>query len=82
MQHAASLVGSTSQDMHRRTKVRLRPLPKLVPTALGARGSATADSNRAKRPALSEPSTSEQELIPCDRVVGMVMEERDSTSLG
>ena len=56
--------------MNHRTKVRLRPLPKLVPPPLEHAG-ATADSDRAKRPALVEPFPSGQELNPGDRVAGL-----------
>ena len=56
--------------MNRRTKVRLSPLPKLVAPPLEHAG-ATADSDRARRPALVEPSATGQELNPGDRVAGL-----------
>jgi hypothetical protein len=50
-----------------------KPIPKL-PKALQPPLSypgATADSDRAKKPSLSEPSASDQELSPGDRVEGL-----------
>ena len=56
--------------MNDRTKFRLRPLPKAVEPPLEYLG-ATADSDRAKRPALAQPSATEQELNPGDRVADL-----------
>jgi hypothetical protein len=56
--------------MEHRTNGRLRPLPKAVEPPLDHPG-ATADSDRAKRPALAEPSATEQALNPGDRVAGL-----------
>jgi hypothetical protein len=49
------------------------PVPKLrkAPQPPLSHARATADSDRAKRPPLSEPSASGEELTPGDRVKGL-----------
>ena len=56
--------------MTRRTKNPLLKLHKAPQPPLAYRG-ATPDSDRAKRPPLSEPSATGQELTPGDRVEGL-----------
>ena len=50
-----------------------KPIPKLhkAPQAPLSYPGATADSDRAKKPALAEPSATDQELNPGDRVEGL-----------
>jgi hypothetical protein len=50
-----------------------KPIPKLrkAPQPPLSYPGATADSDRAKKPSLSEPSASDQELNPGDRVEGL-----------
>jgi hypothetical protein len=50
-----------------------RPIPKLrkAPQPPLSYPGATADSDRAKKPPLSEPSARDQELNPGDRVEGL-----------
>jgi hypothetical protein len=45
-------------------------LPKAPQPPLSHPG-ATPDSDRARRPSLADPSTSDQELLPGDRVEGL-----------
>ena len=49
------------------------PIPKLskAPQPPLSRRGATPDSDRARRPPLSEPSATDQELAPGDRVEGL-----------
>jgi hypothetical protein len=58
------------QDMSHSTN---KPIPKLrkAPQPPLSRGGAIPDSDRAKRPPLSEPSAADQELSPGDRVEGL-----------
>jgi hypothetical protein len=57
------------------THVKNKPIPKLprAPQPPLSYPGATADSDRAKKPSLSEPSASatDQELNPGDRVMGL-----------
>jgi hypothetical protein len=50
-----------------------KPMPKLhkAPQPPLSRPGATPDSDRAKRPSLAEPSATDQELNPGDRVEGL-----------
>jgi hypothetical protein len=50
-----------------------KPMPKLrkAPQAPLSHAGATPDNDRAKRPPLSEPSATGQELTPGDRVEGL-----------
>jgi hypothetical protein len=50
-----------------------KPIPKLrrAPQPPPSRAGAIPDSDRAKRPPLSEPSATGQELTPGDRVEGV-----------
>jgi hypothetical protein len=55
------------------TSITNSPIPKLhkAPQPPLSRPGATPDSERAKKPSLSDPSPSEQELNPGDRVEGL-----------
>ena len=55
------------------TQIINKPIPKLrnAPQPPLSRAGAIPDSERAKRPALSEPSTTGQELTRGDRVEGL-----------
>ena len=57
-------------------KLRKAPQPPL------SHPGATRDSDRAKKPPLTEPSTSDQELIPGDRVEGLGDFGKPSGELG
>ena len=50
-----------------------KPIPKLhkAPQPPLSHGGAAPDSDRAKKPRLTEPSASDQELNPGDRVEGL-----------
>jgi len=52
------------------TKIRIHTLSRAVEPPLD-HPRATADSDRAKRPPLAAPATTEQELNPGDRVAGL-----------
>jgi hypothetical protein len=55
------------------THITNKPIPKLrkAPQPPLSYRSATADSDRAKKPSLSEASATDQELNPGDRVEGL-----------
>jgi hypothetical protein len=55
------------------TDITNKPVPKLrkAPQPPLSYPGATADSDRAKKPSLSEPSAADQELNPGDRVEGL-----------
>ena len=55
------------------TRATHKPIPKLrnAPQPPLSRAGAIPDSDRAKRPPLSEPSATGQELSPGDRVEGL-----------
>jgi hypothetical protein len=55
------------------TPITHKPIPKLrkAPQPPLSRAGAIPDSDRAKRPPLSEPSATGQELSPGDRVEGL-----------
>ena len=55
------------------TRITNKPIPKLpkAPQPPLSYPGATADSDRAKKPSLSEPSATDQELNPGDRVEGL-----------
>jgi|ERR1700687_2426151 len=59
-----------TNDMTHVTKHPIRALPKASQPPLSHPG-ATADSDRAKKPPLTDPSVSDQELNPGDRVEGL-----------
>ncbi len=62
--------GEKQWNMSRITRKAMPKLPKVSQPPLSHRG-ATPDSDRAKRPSLTEPSASDQELAPGDRVEGL-----------
>src|ERR1700687_3746705 len=55
------------------TSIRTKPIPKLhkAPQPPLSCPDATPDSDRAKKPCLAEPSATDQELNPGDRVEGL-----------
>lgn len=69
-QQRASPLGKKPWHMTHFTKKPIPKLPKAPQPPLSYPG-ATADSDRAKKPSLSEPSATGQELNPGDRVQGL-----------
>lgn len=61
-----------------------KPIPKLrkAPQPPLSHVGATADADRAKRPPLSEPSATGEELIPGDRVIGLADFGRPTREFG
>jgi len=60
------------------THITNKPMPKLrkAPQPPPSYPGATPDSGRAKKPRLAEPSATDQELNPGDRVEGLGVERK------